>query len=261
MFYALRLAVLAATTVPLATLTIVLGLVDHHGKYVYRINQFWAWLILRLGGVTVRVKGRENIDPARPYIFVVNHQSNVDIPVLVQSLTPFQLRWIAKKELLRVPFFGWAMWATKHIIVDRRDPLSAVRSLKQAKERIAAGISVVVFPEGTRSRDGTLQRFKKGGFLLAVEARTTIVPVTINGSGKLLPSGAWRLHSGTIEVTIDKPVAVEGFRPGNLRLLSDAVRKTIAANLTPPSADGATAASATLNERALNQPAFKRQST
>jgi 1-acyl-sn-glycerol-3-phosphate acyltransferase len=258
MFYALQLAVVAAATILLATATILLGLVDPHGKFVYRINQFWTWLILRVGGVSLRVKGLENIDPARSYIFMVNHQSNVDIPVLVQSLTPFQLRWIAKKELLRVPFFGWAMWATKHIVVDRADPLDAVRSLARAKERIAAGVSVVVFPEGTRSRDGKLLRFKKGGFLLAVETQTMIVPVTINGSSKILPAGAWRLNPGTIEVIVDKPVPIEGFRPGNLRLLSDQVRNLIAANLRPASAE-TPASATTANQPMLDKHVFKKQ--
>jgi 1-acyl-sn-glycerol-3-phosphate acyltransferase len=162
---------------------------------------------------------------------MVNHQSNVDIPILVQGLPLFQLRWIAKKELLWVPFFGWAMWATKHITVDRSNSIAAVRGLRRAKERIAAGISVVVFPEGTRTRDGQLQPFKKGGFLLAVQTKTDVVPVTIRGSRELLPSGAWRLGSGTVEVIIDQPISITGYRPGNLRLLVDRVHETIAAHL------------------------------
>ena len=143
MFYILRLTLFIVITIPLALLTMLLGCLDRHGKLVYRINQFWAWLLLRMGGISLNVEGQENIDTDQQYIFMVNHQSNVDIPVIVQSLARFQLRWIAKKELLWVPFFGWAMWATKHITVDRSDPQSAVRSLERAKEKIAAGISVV----------------------------------------------------------------------------------------------------------------------
>jgi 1-acyl-sn-glycerol-3-phosphate acyltransferase len=233
MFSALQLAVLTAVTVVLATPTILLGLVDTHGKFVYRINRLWTWVVLRVGGITLRVRGLQNVDPERTYIFMVNHQSNIDIPVLVQGLLAFQLRWIAKRELLRVPFFGWAMWAAKHIVVDRADPLDGVRSLARAKDRLAAGLSIVVFPEGTRSRDGKLLRFKKGGFLLAVETQTTIVPVTINGSAHVLPAGGWRLRPGTIEVIVDKPVSIEGFRPGSLRHLSEQVRNRIAANLKP----------------------------
>ena len=127
MFYIVRLSVLLVVTIPLALLTIVFGAFDPHGKRVYRINQFWTWLILRLGGVSLRVLGLENLDARQPYIFMANHQSNVDIPVLIQSLNRFQLRWIAKKELLRVPLFGWAMWATKHITVDRTLLLQALQ--------------------------------------------------------------------------------------------------------------------------------------
>ncbi len=184
-----------------------------------------------MGGVSLNVKGRQNLESGEAYVFMVNHQSNIDIPVLVQSLVRFQLRWIAKKELLWVPLFGWAMWATKHITVDRSDPVDAVKSLERAKERLAAGISIVVFPEGTRSGDGRLLPFKKGGFLLAAKTRTKIVPVTIVGSSRLLPAGAWRLRPGRIEVYVDKPIVTESYRIGNLRALTDQVRQTIAAHL------------------------------
>jgi 1-acyl-sn-glycerol-3-phosphate acyltransferase len=231
MFYLLQFTAFILLTIVLSTLTLFVGVFDRDGKHVYRINQLWSRLMLKLGGIELKVDGLEQITADRQYIFMVNHQSNVDIPVLVQALPQFQLRWIAKKELLWVPFFGWAMWATKHITVDRSDPLDAVRSIERAQQRIAAGISVVVFPEGTRSRDGKLLRFKKGGFLLAVKTHTAIVPVTINGSRDALPANAWRLKPGTIKITVDQPVAVEGYRPGNLRLLAKQVQETIAGHL------------------------------
>lgn len=233
MFYLVQLALLIAITIPLATATILLGLFDANGKAVYRINQFWTWLILRIAAISVTVRGLENIDSSEQYVFMVNHQSNIDIPVLVQSLAHFQLRWIAKKELLWVPLFGWAMWATKHITVNRSDSRDAVKSLERAKRRMAAGISVVVFPEGTRSRNGKLLPFKKGGFLLALQTGKTIVPIIINGSGQLLPSGDWRLRSGNVEVIVEKPITTETYRAGSIRLLSDRVRQVIAAHLRP----------------------------
>ena len=236
MVHGFKLTVIALVTVLLALLTIVFGFLDPYGKHVYRLNQLWSWLVLRVAGISIKINGLKHIDPSQKYVFMVNHQSNIDIPVLVQTLSQFQLRWIAKKELLWVPFFGWAMWASKHITVDRSDPLDAAKSLQRAKERIAAGISVVVFPEGTRSRDGKLLRFKKGGFLLAAQTGAAIVPVTINGSGALLPAGAWRLRPGTIEVTVGESLPVEGFRPGNLRLLSEQVREIIAEHLRPSDA-------------------------
>jgi 1-acyl-sn-glycerol-3-phosphate acyltransferase len=231
MFYLAQIAVLLVVTVPLAIATIALGPFDLHGKRVYRINQLWTWLVLRIGGISVTVSGLENIEAGHQYIFMVNHQSNIDIPVLVQSLVRFQLRWIAKKELLRVPLFGWAMWATKHVTIDRSDPLDAVKSLERAKERIAAGISIVVFPEGTRSRDGRLLPFKKGGFLLATQTRTKIVPITIWGSANVLPAGEWRLRPGIVEVFVDKPIATDGYRAGKLRALTELVRGIILARL------------------------------
>ena len=233
MFYFLRLTLVLLITGVLSTATILLGMFDRHGKQVYRINQFWTWLVLRIARISVTVRGLENIDPSEQYVFMVNHQSNIDIPVLVQSLARFQLRWIAKKELLWVPLFGWAMWATKHITVNRSDPSDAVKSLERAKQRMAAGISVVVFPEGTRSRNGKLLRFKKGGFLLALKTGKNIVPVTINGSGQLLPSGDWRLRSGNVEVIVGKPIMTDTYRVGSIRLLSDGVRQAIGAHLPP----------------------------
>jgi len=231
MLYLSQLILLTLLTALLSTLTVVVGSFEPYGKRAYRINKIWTWAVLRIGGVSLNVIGLEHIDPKRRYIFVANHQSNIDIPVLVQALPQFQLRWLAKKELLWVPFFGWAMWATKHITVDRADPQDAVNSLQRAQERLAAGISLVIYPEGTRSKDGSLQRFKKGGFLLAVQTHTPIVPITVSGSRAVLPPGGWRLRPGVIEVTIEEPVTVEGFRPGNLRLLSNQVRDKIASHL------------------------------
>lgn len=227
MLYALKLAVIALITIPAALLTIAIAPFDPYGKHVYAFTRFWTWIIVTLGGVTIRVDGLSRIDPNRHYIFVANHQSNIDIPVLVQSLKTFQLRWLAKKELLRVPFFGWAMRASKHITVDRDDHLNALTSLRVAKERIEAGVSIVIFPEGRRGSNESLLPFKKGGFLLAAKAGTPIVPVTINGSGRLLPVGAWRLRRGTVEVVVGDPVAADSYRPGQLGPLVHRVRSEI----------------------------------
>jgi 1-acyl-sn-glycerol-3-phosphate acyltransferase len=233
MLYLFQLTLLTLLTIVLALVTILIGIFDRFGKHAYSINRLWTWLILRIGGISLQVNGLQHIDPSRQYIFIVNHQSNIDIPVLVQALAKFQLRWLAKKELLRVPFFGWAMWATKHVTVDRADPQDAIKSLERAQKCLAAGISLVIYPEGTRSKDGNLLRFKKGGFLIAVQTKTPVVPVTVNGSGAVLPAGAWRLRPGLIKVTVEEPISVEGFRPGNLRLLSEQVREKIARNLPP----------------------------
>src|SRR4029434_3642881 len=174
MVYGFKLTVIALITVLLALLMIVFGFLDPYGKHVYRISQLWAWLVLRVAGISIKIDGLKHIDPSQKYVFMVNHQSNIDIPVLVQTLSQFQLRWIAKKELLWVPFFGWAMWASKHITVDRSDRMDALGSLKKAKERMKGGISLVIFPEGTRSSDGNLLPFKRGGLLVPCLSQPTI---------------------------------------------------------------------------------------
>lgn len=229
MLYSLKLALIILITLPAAFFTILFGFLDRHGKRVYTISRCWTWTILKIGGIDLNVQGLSHLDPRRPYIFMANHQSNIDIPVLVQSLTGFQLRWLAKKELLWVPLFGWALWAARHIIVDRTKGTGALRSLIRAKERIENGISVVVFPEGTRSEDGKLLPFKRGGFLLAVKARTPIVPVTIAGSGAVLRKRDWRVNNGGVRVTIGRPVSVENYRSGDLRALAAQVRELMEA--------------------------------
>jgi len=231
MVYCLKLVVIGVVTVPAVIVTFLIGLFDPHGKQVYQIGRFWSWLILRIGGVSVKIHGLSDLDPKRQYVFIVNHQSNIDIPVLIQSLPAFQLRWIAKKELLWVPLFGWAMWASKHIAVDRSNRFHALEGLKRARKHMQAGISLVVFPEGTRSTDGKLLPFKRGGFLLAAKTQTPIVPVTINGSGPILPKGDWRIRGGQIEVRVGEPLFIENYRPGSLRGLSARVQELIGKNL------------------------------
>jgi len=242
MRYVWKLAAIATITIPAALATIIIGLFDPNGRRVYGISRLWTALILRVAGISLAVQGLNQLDPNQQYVFMANHQSNFDIPVLVQSLAPFQLRWIAKRELLWIPLFGWAMWAAKHLTVDRSDRSEGVGIIKQARRRMAAGISVVVFPEGTRSTDGRLLPFKRGGFLLAVKTKKPIVPVTINGSGRILPKGAWTVRSGKIHVTVGKPITVDKYRPGTLKTLSAALSETIAHNLATTEPDSDTSA-------------------
>ena len=224
MRYSLKLLLAVLVTFPITIIVILVSLFERDGKLGYSISRFWASAILKIGGVRLKVRGLDQLDPNRQYIFMVNHQSSLDIPVLVKSLPYFQLRWITKKEVLLIPFLGWAVWASRHIMVNRSDRSNAMASLRKAKERIAKGISVVIFPEGTRSLDGKFLPFKRGGFLLAVQTQTPIAPVTINGSGLVLPKGEWRIKGGKIEVVVSDPVSLEEVHPGNSRALLNHVR-------------------------------------
>lgn len=225
--YSLKLFFIGLVTLPLGLLVVSLAPFDRKGKLVDRVSRWWTWAILRIGGIRLKVQGLDRLDPTRQYIFMANHQSNIDVPVLMQSLARFQLRWLAKKELLFVPFFGWAVWASSHIIVDRSNRAEAVAALRRAKKQMARGISLVIFPEGTRSRRGEILPFKRGGFVLALRTRTPIVPVAINGSGAILPRGDWRIRRGEIEVIIGEPVPVEQYQPGNIPSLLSHVRGAI----------------------------------
>lgn len=209
MRYGLKLLLACLVTVPLSLTVVCCGLLDRSGKVAYRVSRLWTWTILKIGRIRLKVEGLEHLDPRRQYIFMANHQSNIDIPVLVQSLEKFQLRWVAKKELLYVPFFGWALWASQHIIVDRANRAKAAASLRKAKETIKGEICLVFFPEGTRSLSGKLLPFKRGGFVLALKTQTPIVPITINGSGSILPRGDWRIRGGEIEVIVSEPILLD----------------------------------------------------
>lgn len=231
--YSLKLLLFSLLTTSACLVILPLAPFDRDGILAYRISRFWAWGILKLCGIRLVVQGLEGLDPNRQYIFIANHQSYIDIPVLVQALSQFQLRWIAKKELFWVPLFGWVLWSSKHIIVDRSSLSRAMNSLSRARERIEKGISVVVFPEGTRSRHGDLLPFKRGGFLLAFKSQTPIVPVTIKGSGAVWSRGDWRIRSGEIEIVMGKPVSVDRYRAQDLKLLLNRVRAEIESHSHP----------------------------
>lgn len=231
--YSLKLLLFSLLTTSACLVILPLAPFDRDGILAYRISRFWAWGILKLCGIRLVVQGLEGLDPNRQYIFIANHQSYIDIPVLVQALSQFQLRWIAKKELFWVPLFGWVLWSSKHIIVDRSSLSRAMNSLSRARERIEKGISVVVFPEGTRSRHGDLLPFKRGGFLLAFKSQTPIVPVTIKGSGAVWSRGDWRIRSGEIAIVMGKPVSVDRYRAQDLKLLVNRVRAEIESHSHP----------------------------
>lgn len=236
MLYGIKLLLIVLITLPLGAAILCVGPFDKTGRWAYAVSRLWSWSILKIGGVRLSARGLDRLDAGRPYIFMANHQSLIDIPVLVGSFPRFQLRWVAKKELLYIPLFGWALWASRHITVDRADYSTAARSLRKAKEKIESGISVVIFPEGTRSLSGELLPFKKGGFLLAVKTKTPIVPVTINGSRAVLLRKDWRIRAGEVEVVVGDPIPVDSVHPADLQGLLTRVREIIEAGLRRPAA-------------------------
>ena len=167
--------------------------------------RLWARLMLALNGVNVTVSGSELL-PDGPVIFMSNHQSNFDILSLLAAM-PCHFYWIAKKELFEIPLFGHTMRRGGYIPLDRSDGRKALQSLDEAAASIRQGKNVVLFPEGTRTTDGNLLPFKRGGFVLARKADVPVIPITINGSGRINPANQIRLYSGDISITLHPPVA------------------------------------------------------
>jgi 1-acyl-sn-glycerol-3-phosphate acyltransferase len=224
----LRHVLIVLWTVILGLTAMVLCILVPGGRAFGPPMRLWAHLVLGAAGVRVRVSGA---GPSTPCVFIANHQSQLDIPALVRAL-PSSVRFIAKKELLYVPIFGWALWLAGFVFVDRRDRDKAIRSLETAARRVRAGTPILVFAEGTRSPDGRLLPFKKGGFLLAMQAGVAIVPVTLRGGTEVLPKGSLRIRPGRIEVVIGDPIDTTRYSFETRDALIAAVRGRIEAGLT-----------------------------
>jgi 1-acyl-sn-glycerol-3-phosphate acyltransferase len=167
----------------------------------------------------------DHIDPGAAYVYMANHQSMFDILALLGHL-PVQFRWVAKKELFRIPIFGYSMARVGYISIDRSNRQSAIQSLRAAAQRIAQGVSVVVFPEGTRSSDGEIKPFKKGGFYLATDSGRPIVPVVIWGTRQVMPKGKLSIRPGPIVLSINKPIETVPYKK-NRNALIGAVGSTM----------------------------------
>ncbi|MCU0593263.1 MAG: 1-acyl-sn-glycerol-3-phosphate acyltransferase [Desulfobacterales bacterium] len=222
--------VLAATLV-MGLLVIVLSLSTATARGVHNVAQSWGRSILWVSGVRVRVVGAERMDPAAAVICMSNHQSNFDIPVLLGYL-PVPFRWLAKAELFKIPVFGRAMRGAGYIPIDRSDRPAAIASLRQAAAAIRGGVSVVIFPEGTRSPDGTLKPFKKGGFVMAIEAGVPIVPVALRGTFDIMPKNRLLIRPRDVTLTIGAPIATTGYGLHSKEVLMDEVGNALRRLLT-----------------------------
>jgi len=207
----LFLAALIPLTFLFSVSAIISTLFDSSGRAYAWHARLWARLALALNGVNVTLAGTEHL-PDGPVIFMSNHQSNFDIFSLLAAM-PRQIHWIAKKELFEIPIFGPSMRRGGYIPLDRGNGRKALQSMDEAATTIHNGKSVVLFPEGTRTPDGNLLPFKRGGFILARKADVPVIPVTINGSGRINPASEIRLFSGNIHITLHPPVVA----PSELR--------------------------------------------
>lgn len=224
-----RLLLLGIYTVVIGIPVLAASPFDREARVVRTLGRVWVRWILRTFGIRVVAEGLENVPTHAPVVLMSNHQSLVDIAALVDTLPPsVSWRFVAKRELVRVPVFGWCLVTTGQIIVDRGNRERAVASLRRAAERIRGGASVIVFPEGTRSPSGSLRPFKSGPFHLALEAQVPIVPVTVSGSQHITPKGSLQVHPGVVKIVYGKPIPTRGVRIEERGSLKTRVREAIA---------------------------------
>ncbi len=217
------MVVTVVDTVVLGTYGAIVGFIPPRGDWTLRGSRLWARIILLAAGVRLKVEGAEQVPRDGPVVFMSNHESWLDIPVLLASI-PVQVRFLAKKSLFSIPFFGWAIASMGFIAVDRKNRREAIKSFEQAAQRIRAGRSVLVFPEETRTPDGRLLPFQRGGFLIAIKAGLPIVPVGLEGARRCLPKYSYLLRPGTITVRFGSPIPTEGVGVTAKDNLMEAVR-------------------------------------
>lgn len=218
-------------TIVLGSLSVASSLFDRSGYFAHGCARAWSWLILATTGVDVEVRGLERLTPGTTYIFVSNHQSIYDIPIIFWNV-PWQLRIIAKASLGSFPFLGWHLSRTGHLLVDRRNP-DPMGILRRWKGLVSQGLSLIVFPEGTRSADGAVGRFKGGSFLLAIQAGLPLVPVSVDGSRHVMLKGRLRTCPGHVTLTVHDPIPTDGFEAtaDGARALAQSIRATIVSGL------------------------------
>jgi len=212
-------------TVILGTLSLASSLFDGRGYFAHWCARTWSRLILATTGVRVDVTGLERLTPGATYVFVANHQSIYDIPILFWSL-PFQLRIIAKASLGQFPFLGWHLRRTGHMLVNRARP-DRKAIFGWAQRLTTQGLSLIVFPEGTRSADGRVGRFKGGSFYLALEAGLPVVPISVVGSRHVMLKGRLATYPGHVRLVIHEPIDTRGMSGSDPRAFGERVRDVL----------------------------------
>ncbi len=200
---------LALANLLCASMVALLAIVDSTGKLWWPLCRLWGKIIYWGAWSPVYSQGFESLDWDQPCVLMANHQSYMDVPAIV-SACPTPIRFVARKAVFSTPLLGRAMRATGQISIDRSDRDQAIASLQAAAIQISEGRTVLVFPEGTRSHDGGLQSFKKGGFMLAIDAQVPIIPIGVNGTHSVVPRGKSSFQAGKVGVWVGEPIETKG---------------------------------------------------
>lgn len=199
-----------------------------NAEFVHRVQQFWSRSFFWLMFLPVSVDGTEHIRPGQSYVFVSNHQSMFDV-WLVYGWLPVIFKWLMKAELRKVPFVGTGCKAAGHIFVERRNAKAAMESLKEVEKQLTGGVCTVIFPEGTRSLNGELGRFKRGAFQIAIDLGLTVIPLSLSGCFDVMPKGALAVRRHSVHMHIGEPIDLKQYSDPNDAI--EAVRSAVAAGI------------------------------
>ncbi|MBI4164558.1 MAG: 1-acyl-sn-glycerol-3-phosphate acyltransferase [Acidobacteria bacterium] len=205
------------------------SLITRKTDALYRAGVRGCRMAVWLAGIRVEVCGREKIPKDRAVIFMPNHQSMCDPPAMMASLPPVFV--LLKRSLFRIPVLGPAMRMHGFVPIDREHRERAMQAVEEAAAKLRSGHSFLVYPEGTRTRDGRLLPFKKGAFVMAMRAQAPIVPVSVSGAYKIMRKGGMALHPGTVRITFHEPVSTEGYAADDRRVVMEKVRAAIITGL------------------------------
>lgn len=214
-------------TIVLGSMSLLCSLFDRPGRVQHGFARLWSKCILGTIGVRVSVEGLDKIDLSRPHVYVVNHLSALDIPVLYVYL-PFQFRILAKRELFRYPFMGWHLRRSGQIPVDLDNPKKSIRSLHRAVDAVKSGMALVIFPEGGRSESGQLQPFMGGAFFTAIKAQVDVVPMAMLGTYEMLKMNTWHIMPRPVRLLIGDPISTTGLSIRDTERLTEQAREVIA---------------------------------
>ncbi len=226
-------AAVAGATLWWGTLAVALTLVTRSGWPIDAFGPIWAGWILKACGMDVKIEGLEHIDLLKSYVVISNHLSNFDIWATLGAL-PLKIRFVAKKELTKVPVFGWALALSDHIIIDRAKPEEAIARINaHVAKRIDEGFCLLFYAEGTRSPDGKIHEFKKGGVTLAIRTGLPIVPMSISGTRKFLPKGQAVIRpGGRVKIVLGEPIDTTAYSLDRRNALNERVRNAVLQNFT-----------------------------
>ena len=211
----------------------IVTIFDKSGDSAHICAKLWCMGIIKLSGIKIDVSGIEHLDSKNPQVLVTNHQGTFDIFALVSTL-PVQFRWVVKKELFKIPFFGLAMRKAGYISIDRENSRQALKDLRNASTKLKTGRSIAIFPEGTRTNNGELGVFKRGSLFLATFSGNPIVPISINGSFQILKKGGFIIYPNPVRIIIHPPIQVADLSGKEQKELAEKVRAIIAEDLKVP---------------------------